>query len=496
MRFFIYIFLVLNSFLGFSQTEVTYLNYDPFFEDSVINKQTTVKPLITDHATSPGWNLCNKNEKTTNSLKLFPAVNSVGGAFQNHNNWKDSYRLGAGFGFSSKIGTKLHFRGNILASYYENNSPSELSNSVLQNTYLHNNNGGSFREVQPRFRLSYTPNRHFNFQAGVDQQFIGEGNRSMLLSDYSSPHPFFQLRSSIWRIEFVNLYQFFRENVTSTARKKFASTHMLNYQVTDKLQIGLFESVVFEPKDTSLNRGYELEYLNPFLFYRPTEYSIGSQDRLLIGLNLSYTFKNLMIYGQFTLDDFVLNEIVERSRWWANKYGGQFGFKGKKQLNKSQLRYRSEINFARPFTYTHLSEGTNYGNQGISLAHPLGANFVESYTEAALHFENDLTLSTQIMFAQQGGQDADATTTYGSDIYQPYTDRPFEYGYYIGANGRLNRLRVTVELNYPILRKIALVSFIRPGIEFSQMNDNPYQSSLLIYGGLRTNLWNDREFSF
>src|SRR5690554_7777036 len=68
----------------------------------------------------------------------------------------------------------------------------------------------------------------------------------------------------------VNIYQFFKEDQNAQFTRKFASTHFFNYKVTKNLQIGVFESVVFAPKDTLLNRGYEVAYLNPFLFYRPT----------------------------------------------------------------------------------------------------------------------------------------------------------------------------------------------------------------------------------
>src|SRR5690554_8166210 len=90
----------------------------------------------------------------------------------------------------------------------------------------------------------------------------------MLLGDYGAPYPFVQLRTKIWKIEMVNIYQFFKEDQNAQFTRKFASTHFFNYKVTKNLQIGVFESVVFAPKDTLLNRGYEVAYLNPFLFYR------------------------------------------------------------------------------------------------------------------------------------------------------------------------------------------------------------------------------------
>ena len=39
--------------------------------------------------------------------------------------------------------------------------------------------------------LSYTPSKYFNFQFGNGKNFIGDGYRSLFLSDVASPYPLF-----------------------------------------------------------------------------------------------------------------------------------------------------------------------------------------------------------------------------------------------------------------------------------------------------------------
>src|SRR5690606_467433 len=41
--------------------------------------------------------------------------------------------------------------------------------------------------------LSYSPNKMFNFQFGHDKNFLGDGYRSLLLSDTGSSSPFFKI---------------------------------------------------------------------------------------------------------------------------------------------------------------------------------------------------------------------------------------------------------------------------------------------------------------
>ncbi|CAN0341910.1 unnamed protein product, partial [Chrysoparadoxa australica] len=161
--------------------------------------------------------------------------------------------------------------------------------------------------------------------------------------------------------------------------------HYLTTNIPNWFNIGIFETVIFNPKDTLLNRGYELEYLNPMIFYRPQEYALGSVDNVLLGINGSIKWEQfLTLYGQVMLDEFSLTEIRARSRWWANKFAIQAGAKGLIPLNNGQeLFSRIEINVVRPFTYAHLSNAQSYSHKDNVLAPPDGANFAERLTHAS-----------------------------------------------------------------------------------------------------------------
>lgn len=486
---FIFVTLVYGASL-FAQADVSYGNYDSFF-DSISVPHSTVKPVSRVSNEAVGYTV---KEGEASNIQLFPVVNQLFGSTLAGEVENTSLRSGLGIGTTLNFGDKFYARAIITGNYYQREGDTLLSNGILPNAYLINEDGTNRTEIQPLVRLSYTPNKFFNFQGGVDHNFIGEGQRSLLLGDHGVPYPFAQLRSTLWRFEFVNLYQFFREQEGENWRAKNAATHTLNYQITDRLQFGIFESVIFEPKDTLLKRGYEWEYLNPFVFYRPVEYSIGSQDKIVVGANLSYRFDNLMLYGQFVLDDFAIDSLRQRTRWWANKYGGQIGFKGKVDRSKFQLRYQSEFNVMRPFTFAHKDISTVYGHQGMALGHPLGANFVELVTSLKFIHKNSFYMHGEAMLIQQGGQDHSEHFNYGQDIYHTYDEKPFESGYRIGGNGKLNRLRMSLEVGYTVYKPLKLVAFVRPIVE--QQSGHRTQQELFIFAGIRTNLWNERSFSF
>jgi hypothetical protein len=196
-----------------------------------------------------------------------------------------------------------------------------------------------------RGRISYTHNNFFNFQIGLDNNFIGEGNRSLLLSDYGDPYPFGQIRTRFWRVEYTVLYQFMREKNGPKYSSKNGATHHISLNAAKWLNIGIFETVMFRPKDTLLNRGYDLEYLNPIIFYRPQEYSLGSSDNVLIGLSLDGHYKQHTFYSQWILDEFNLKEIRKKTKWWANKFGLQFGYKSRIKGASGNWFVRVEYNY-------------------------------------------------------------------------------------------------------------------------------------------------------
>ena len=339
----------------------------------------------------------------------------------------------------------------------------------------------------PLTRLAYTPNEVFSFQVGYDKNFIGAGRRSLFLSDYGRPMPFGQIRAEFWNMEYSVNYQFLSENHNGQRKSKYVTSHYLSWNILPWLNFGVFEAVVFQPKDTLLNRGYDVEYLNPFVFYRPQEYSMGSSDNVIIGAALKATFKNTTVYSQVVLDEFLLSEVLARSGWWANKFGAQLGVKG--QIS-DHLTYRIEGNLVRPYTFSHLTPLQVYGHRGSALAHPYGSNFAEVLTE--LNWRKTLNAKLRLrFFASFGvrGTDMDSLN-YGSDIYESYINRPNDFGNYIGQGTKQTFFITNTRASYPILKEGRIHAFAELQTQYITM-DGFKKLNLLPMIGVRSYLWND-----
>lgn len=466
MKIFFYI-AFLFSFLSYGQGSVGYI-FEDLPADSIakrtIKSHSSLKPLIRQKS----------QLKNGSNLGFTPL-----GDLNFLQSSQTGFKLGLGIELKGEFKDKLYFRLSGVEGISQHNQ------RYGRKGYLNDSIGAINLFSDIRSRVSYSPNHIFNFQAGLDHNFVGEGARSMLLSDYGTSYPFGQIRMRFWRLEYSILYQFLRERDNNRWEGKFASSHHLSFNAAKWLNIGVFETVIFQPKDTLLNRGFDVEYLNPFVFYRPQEYSLGSSDNVLLGIELNAFWKEHTFYSQFILDEFYFAEIKAKSGWWANKFGGQFGVKGRFNKTKNKYFYRLEYNFARPYTYSHISEELNYGNQGNPLSHPYGSNFMEILAEVKWQ-QNKFSAK---LFANYylRGNDKDGFN-YGNDIYQPYINRPFEYGHSIGQGQGFNGTKVIFAGGYQLLKGGNLNAFIENHFDYNTIS-NTVNYALVI--GIRSQLWND-----
>lgn len=263
---------------------------------------------------------------------------------------------------------------------------------------------------------------HLDFQFGYDKNFIGNGYRSMLLSDNAAASLFLKMNIRVWKINYQSIFtELTGQYDRGTDRlldKKYGAFHHLNFSVTKWLDLGVFEGVIM-----SRSNNFELHYLNPLIFYRSIEQNLGSPDNALIGFDYKANVANTaQFYGQFVMDEFNFAQIKQFNGWWGNKYALQQGFKYINVGGIQNLDVQLEYNMARPFIYTHSQKSgqqlANYTHYNQELAHPLGANFREAlaivkYQPAKLP---ELNLQVKYINAVHGN---DTTgTLYGGDIFQ------------------------------------------------------------------------------
>ena len=358
------------------------------------------------------------------SLEVDPAFDfSVGRVFGDRNTWFNTrgVQLRGNLGKHISFGSEFYENQAALPDYVAGFADSAKIVPGMGRTK-------SFKESAYDFAFAngyvrYQPKSFIGFELGHGRHFIGDGYRSLLLSDAGFNYPYLKIETEVWKFKYVNIFAEFQDITPSMAGdnlnfKKYGTFHYLTFTPTDGLEIGLFEAVMWSGTDsTGTNRGFDFNYINPIIFYRPVEFGLGSPDNALLGLNLRWSFlRHHQIYGQIMLDEFNLGYVLGNPEkgWRANKQAAQIGYKYFDVFGLKGLHGQAEFNYVRPYTYSHYRTNSNYGHFNQPLAHPLGANFWElmgrlEYTNGRWHASGRLSYA-------RTGLDKDSIN-YGSNVF-------------------------------------------------------------------------------
>ncbi len=347
--------------------------------------------------------------------------------------------------------------------------------------------------------LSYTPAKFINIQFGHGKNFIGDGYRSLLISDVASPQPFLKLNTKFWKIKYTNTWMWLKdvrpEAVNDKAfLTKYMANHYLSWNVSKRLNIGLFESVVWT---NSNDRGFDVNYLNPIIFYRAIEFETGQgAGNAILGASAKYKWNDhVNIYSQFVLDEFSLGDVKAGDKSWKNKFGFQLGLKYFNAFKVNNLMLQMEYNKVRPYTYSHNTIVLNYGHNNQSMAHLWGANFSEAILIGRYHYKRWFG-NTKLIFGVRGFDINDGTDnfSYGGDIYRDYNERPFDTGVEVGQGIKTKTFNANLQAGYVINPASNLKVFT--DISFRNFNPDATTTSTFknntvwINFGLRTDLFN------
>jgi len=299
--------------------------------------------------------------------------------------------------------------------------------------------------------INFKPVRPITVTFGADRNVIGNGERSLFMSDFSNEYLFLKLETKVWKLNYTNIFMEGIENYNHyggdrLSPKRYAAFHHLSLNATRWMNIGLFEGVVF-----TRGNGFELHYLNPIIFYRSTEQYLGSPDNAVMGLDGKINcLRHLSLYGQFLLDDININELRHSTGYWGNKFGMQGGVKYVDAFTVPNLDLQGEINLVKPYTYTHSDSTSSYTNYNLPIAHPLGANFFE--TVGVIRYQPIQSLTVTLKsFLDVYGVDT-LGSNWGSDITIPTGPQNVEtvYGNKIGQGVRVKQAMATANVVYEI----------------------------------------------
>jgi hypothetical protein len=347
--------------------------------------------------------------------------------------------------------------------------------------------------------LSYTPADFLNIQFGHGKNFIGDGYRSLFQSDVTSPYPYLKLNATFWKIKYTSTYMWLRDvrnevRVDGAFLPKYMANHYLSWNVSKRLNIGLFESVMWA--DTN-GRGFDVNYLNPIIFFRAIEFQTGQDaGNAILGLSAKYKWNNKVnVYGQFVLDEFSLSDVTGGDKSWKNKFGFQLGAKYFNAFEVDNLLLQAEYNQVRPYTYSHNSIILNYAHVNQPMAHLWGSNFREMVLIGRYNYKRWFA-DAKFIIGQRGFDfnTAEDSANYGGNIFAAEDNRVSSTGIRIGQGNKTNSFMTELQAGYllnpatnlKLFTNIIYRDFNPEAITASTMASNTLWFSI----GVRTDLFN------
>lgn len=399
------------------------------------------------------------------------------------------------------IDNKVFFFTNIIES--QAHYPGYVTSRIQE--YQAVPGAGFYKDYHPRFpdvRNAYDFNvasayiglhvtRHVSLQLGHGRHFMGNGYRSLLLSDYANNGFYLKLSTRVWRFHYQNLFMELspvskrQTNGDEKLPKKYVALHYLNYKITPKLSVAFFEATVF-----NRSRQFEWQYLNPVILYRTVEGMLGSPDNVLIGLDGHWNlFRRCQLYGQVMIDEFLVSAVFkpDQKGWWGNKFGLQAGIKYMNALGVDHLDLQLEFNAVRPYTYSHYDSLNSYTHFNQPLAHPLLSNFKEIVAIARYQPAPRWTVEGRIMHAQTG--DNTATENWGANPLLNYGSRVQDYGNKIGQGVAATIDLAALDISWMPYHNLYLDAKVL--LRKKNSSDDSIDQSTKLFGiGLRMNIWN------
>ncbi|WP_295718715.1 gliding motility protein RemB [Mucilaginibacter sp.] len=334
---------------------------------------------------------------------------------------KSTYLNTRGYQVGGTIGTKFSF----YTSGFENAAKFPLYYSNLVGVdrfipgqaYLRNYSGIAKNSADWSYVtaiLSYNFTKNLNVTLGEDKMFIGDGYRSLLLSDYAANMPLLRVTANLGKhVQYMATWAYIEDtretkfDTFGSNRRKWAFFHYIDWNVSNRVSFGFFNALISPEADEAGNRrGFDVNFINPLLFSSSLGPSQQPKDNTLIGFTGKYKiFDKTALYAQLLLDRFKASDFFSGNNT-DNTNGVQVGIRGADLLQVKRFNYIFEFNTVKPYTYQNTNTISSYAFYGDPLAHPYGANFREILGILNYSFGR-IDLQGQVNYAKYG---LDATT--------------------------------------------------------------------------------------
>lgn len=186
-----------------------------------------------------------------------------------------------------------------------------------------------------------------------------------------------------------------RDSVAQFENRYFAG-HRLDILLSKRLQVGLFETVIFGGP----GRQIDLFYLNPIIFYHGAQLNEGMDDNTFLGFDFSVKPKaGVKLYGQLLVDDFQIDRKTQ-----GDQEPDEMAFLAGAYLANllPTLDLKAEYSRVTNWTFNQAHESNRYLFKNQLIGGALGNDYDLTEVSLIKWFEKDLATSLNFAYARQG----------------------------------------------------------------------------------------------
>jgi len=427
------------------------------------------------------------------TLKINPLFNLE---LKKANNNDQKYFINTrGIEFKGDIGKKLSF----YSSFYENQAHfvPYITSNIRQTLVVPGQGAAKFLDndkfdfSRAEAYLSFTLNENFNFQFGQSKNFIGEGYRSLILSDNAFCYPFFKFTTTYKQLQYTILwsqFQSFSGAYYNYHQRKYNALSYLSWIPAAGFEFSIIESIIW-PGNTPENKAnFTLNYFNPLIFSRTIQFGLNDEKNILLGLNTRIKIYDFaQFFAQFALDK--LDNSIKAQK----NYAFQIGFKHfdlfHSKLSNHSLFLHTEFNYIAPYTYSWNESKQSYSHYNQPIAHPTGTGLKEMFGTLRYQFK-DFSLLIKGSYIINSADTLN--TNFGSDLFKPneiYSGITSNIGNQPGQGIKNELLSINAELAYLINRVSNMQLFM--ALNYRKNSSILINTENLYFSfGIKTNLTN------
>lgn len=276
-----------------------------------------------------------------------------------------------------------------------------------------------------RWRGGYTGNfkrgylrvnsKHLDVLVGREWIFWGASpHKTVGISDNSPPFDQIRLTSKLGKRLKATAFTaqldstWYDDGEKRYLAKRYISGHRLDYQFSDRLEIGIAEWILYGGDAQTL----EWKYANPITFYYALQYNAKADDNVMFAFDAAFRPTNgLRLYGEWMIDDIQYVPGANDPHAVAWLLGATWY---PRQLDR-QLGIHSEYGRVNRWAYTHLVPDNQFTHFGYAIGHPIGTDSDTMRFAATYQFTVSTVAEIRAALTRQG-EGTIADRFYGEDF--------------------------------------------------------------------------------